>query len=320
MNSEDSNTLEDYFDVFWEKYFQESNEIPEDGRKLVHYTKFDTAKKIIRNNEIWFRNAIWMEDKKEITYGYDNMWEVFNSNDNKCLMSKLEDIYEGIGNEIKNWVKDRKNRENDRKNLVHQTFMFSLTLHEPSEHNLGRHSMWKTYGDVAIVLNNKFNLQQDIRGMSGSKVSYYRVDDFKTTINKFTEFVYDYSDALKKFQKDGRKGIIDLMKRMISYTAVYTKRPEYHKEKEWRCLINMSDNEHNHMKREIENLAEILQPVWKFKLNAIGGIENILDQIIIGSIEESYIKREVVIHLLKKANVKGAENMVKISDILSAKN
>ena len=44
------------------------DDIRSDGR-LVYYTRADTAKSIIENRAIWFRNVALMSDFSEISYG-----------------------------------------------------------------------------------------------------------------------------------------------------------------------------------------------------------------------------------------------------------
>ena len=57
------------FEIFCPGNMGKLSKIKSGNRKFAYYTSADTAKKIIQNEEIWFRNATVMNDFSEISYG-----------------------------------------------------------------------------------------------------------------------------------------------------------------------------------------------------------------------------------------------------------
>ena len=56
-------------DIFLPGHMDRLSEIKADNKKFAYYTTADTAVKIVKNQEVWLRNATVMNDFSEIAYG-----------------------------------------------------------------------------------------------------------------------------------------------------------------------------------------------------------------------------------------------------------
>lgn len=64
-------------------------------KRFVYYTFADTALKLLRKGELWFRNANVMNDFSEIAYGLDLMGKVFSSPDGERFRAAVDAIFPG---------------------------------------------------------------------------------------------------------------------------------------------------------------------------------------------------------------------------------
>lgn len=67
---------------------KERERIRNDGGRLVYYTTADVAFSILKNQEIWMRNAMTMTDYSEVEYGL------------QCLI----DVYKPVALQLPRWA------------------------------------------------------------------------------------------------------------------------------------------------------------------------------------------------------------------------
>ena len=113
-----------------------------DAKRFVYYTSADTAMKVLRNQELWFRNATVMNDFSEISYGLELIQAVFSGHEGKRFRDAVEDIFRGTVEKadklLSGWESDWRL----------ETYIACVSLHDPSEDKRGRLSMWRAYGDT----------------------------------------------------------------------------------------------------------------------------------------------------------------------------
>ncbi|MCY3627563.1 MAG: DUF2971 domain-containing protein [Gammaproteobacteria bacterium] len=289
------------------------DEILNDNPKFAYYTRAETAKQIVQKGEIWLRNASMMNDYSEISYGLAGIERVLKSQDGQKLLSRADKIYPGIASDINGMIQHIGY-------FRRETYITCLSIHNSCEDRTGRLSMWRAYGDVALVINEKpFVTDSDPFGIYSLPVQYYEQDDFDEEMYKLANYLNSIIDA-KEPQFGGRAAIHDSILNMIYFAGIGTKHPGFTEEREWRIYFTPPGKKHPLMSRQIKTIEGIVQPVWIMKLDPIHGIPdvdipNILERIIIGPTSYPEIMKESFIELLKKVGVNDAEDKVIMSDI-----
>jgi hypothetical protein len=104
--------------------------------RFVHYTLAENAMKIIRSRKLWMRNAKCMNDYMEVSHGHELLVQFFQDRDRKEMFFEA---LKPCGNEVAQtaiklfdlwWQK-----------LEFNTFISSISEHEPDEDSHGRLSM-----------------------------------------------------------------------------------------------------------------------------------------------------------------------------------
>ena len=67
-------------------------EFPTVAPLLVHYTSLENVEKILRNEEVWLSNPLYMNDLEEVRFGVNEGVDIF---------SISSDIRDALGSELK---------------------------------------------------------------------------------------------------------------------------------------------------------------------------------------------------------------------------
>ena len=304
-----------FFEVFCPGELERLNEIVA-GARLVYYTGAETAKSIIENREIWFRNAALMSDFSEISYGvnvlngamFGSVGERFRRIANGLFPDAIGSAEELLESRIPNWRLE--------------TYLSCWSLHHPSEDQNGRLSMWRAYGDVALVLRNRaFHAFGAESGMQSLPVNYFSLSDCEAQVEQVAENIRSNSASIRR---GGRRKFEEDLAYMAFLYAIRTKHPGFAEEKEWRVWFRPTDNPDPTavFKEKVAVIDGIPQRVWTLPLkNAprnglhdadVGGL---LDRIIIGPTAYPYVVATAFVKLLEGADVRGAGDRVVVSDI-----
>ena len=134
--------------IFRPGLLEEILAVEDEQKRFVHYTSADTAFKLLRNHELWFRNATVMNDFSEISYGLGLIRTVFPGPEGQRFRETIEDIspgtIEAADKLFSGWESD----------WQLETYLACVSIHKPEEDQRGRLSMWRAYGDTALVINN----------------------------------------------------------------------------------------------------------------------------------------------------------------------
>ena len=127
--------------------------ISRNGR-FVHYTSAENAINIIRNKEIWMRNARCMNDYMEVLHGHNTLVQYFQDN-NRANYHNLKTILKPLGENLTDEaIKLFDDWWND---IEYNTFITSISEHDLMENDHGKLSMWRAYGGskakAALILN-----------------------------------------------------------------------------------------------------------------------------------------------------------------------
>lgn len=203
-------------------------EFLDSGRMLVHYTKPDTAKKILNSRELWLCNARnpCMPDEEEIIFGRKCVQQFLNSNEAR-LHKALDSIEPGLSAALL----DVWNLEHEAH--LEKTYISCFTDHEANEH-VGSDHHWGNYGQVALFLDPAF-----MRDDPSNRLSLYLVkvnygkDTAERLLLEWLTAIEENCDFLKE---SARFPLLSLLRHQLFFVSVSTKGDNFSAEKEWRVI------------------------------------------------------------------------------------
>jgi hypothetical protein len=301
------------------------NRLQKNGTKFVHYTSSEAMLSIIRNQEVWLRNANCMNDISEIQHGFRLLKRFFApfSPDNPDLgqirfRSALDAVREGAAQDaldlFNGWMRA----------ISIGTYVFCLSEHPREEDITGRLSMWRGYGrgkvGVAAVLNREpFERDQEALRVYGSPVSYVSDEGFYQHLRDIAETIEANVDALRVLSD---QQIVGAVFNLLLFAVTCSKHPGFAEEREWRLVTVPEMHGPELLRSSVESVAGIPQKVFKIPLKnrpdkGIDGIEldELLYRIIIGPTDYPYQVAEAIVEELTKARVRDANSRVFVSDI-----
>ncbi len=302
------------FEIIFPDASQTLSEIKSANTKFAYYTTAETAMKIIRNKEVWLRNATVMNDFSEIGYGLTLARNGLAGPAGTKFYAAIESVFPDLKAEIET----RFHQSESYWRL--ETYLSCLSLHQSSEDQTGRLSMWRAYGDVAFIMNNTpFVAESYQLGAYSTPVHYLDQDGFDKHLLSFTEKISANINSLPKF---GRKELTVGVLNWIFLAAIGIKHPGFSEEREWRIYFHPTDDEHPVLTRRTEIVRGIPQPIWAIPLrhdpdNGLFGadIPSLLDRIIIGPTAYPFVSAGAFTQLLSEAGVEDAASKVVVSDI-----
>lgn len=304
--------------IFFPYAYERQSCVLSGGIRFVHYTNADAAMNILRSKEVWMRKSSCMVDFLEVQHGLTCLYKTYNQSEaGKVFKRALNDIYDGLVSDIEKlfnaWTPY----------FQTNTYLACVSEHNDSEDSFGRLSMWRAYSEttgVAFVMNSSpfFSPTQVLKAYT-SPVAYLSDQEFEAEFEKIANNIFDEKDFLKK--QDGQM-IINLVFNALKFAVLCTKHPGFMEEKEWRVVYSPSMEKSEHLKKEIQVVKGVPQPVYKIPLRDIPdegltGIEipSLIDRIIIGPSQYPQALQEAFCDLLYEAGVKDPQNTVVVSDI-----
>ena len=288
----------------------------ESETRLVYYTNAETAKSIVENKEIWFRNALLMNDFSEIQYGLKLMSDARSKPAGVRLRQTASELFPGVIEQSDFLL------EYLKPDWRLETYLSCWSLHDPAEDQTGRLSMWRAYGDVALVLRNQvFHAFGEQTGIESLPVNYFSLKDYEEHLEQVRRNICNNTESILK---GGKHKFEDDLSRMAFATAMRTKHPGFREEDEWRVWFRPTD-----MPDPMAVLAEkvvvidgVPQNVWVLPLRddpekglRQADMGSLLDRIILGPTAYPYVSARAFVALLEKAGVPDAANKVVVSDI-----
>lgn len=200
---------------------------------LAHYTSMEVLESIIRTNEIWFSNPLFMNDLEEIRFGILN--GVKAARESKSIQTALgtparHDLYvQALDHFFQEFDKDH----------VFDTYIFCASVHDPANSD-GVLSMWRGYGGegrgAALIFDtSKMNLVPPPTPLILAQVRYETVDHR----NQYLAALCDQTAALVSAAviPDNLIYVVahSLFDRMKLF-ALFTKHSGFLEEQEWRAV------------------------------------------------------------------------------------
>ena len=311
-------------DIIYERIKSRREILDKKNAQLAYYTNAATAFSIIKNKEIWMRNARCMNDWSEVQYGRDLLIstlrnEYFSTLLNNCL-SKFNPHLSSTLNEI---ILRQIN------NIFEQTYLTCLTEHHPGkyEDKIGRLSMWRAYGGnspVALVICKDKAISDDIDVEPEIfPVEYTTSEQFKSNLyNDITRI----GDQAEPIADENCKYVADQIFKILFFYMICSKHPGFHEEKEWRLTANRHVWQLNEGTKETPSGVEVIdgtpQRVFKFSIDNIlqsdGAnlrLDEIISHILIGPSENPRIVASALEAELARAGFSNPQDRIVVSGI-----
>lgn len=285
---------------------------------FAHYTSAETAFKIIKNQEVWFRNVSMLNDFSEVQYGMKFLKEYFMSDDGAKFISILNTISPETFDKISKRIGI------SEMHWRFETYIACLSLHDSNNEDInGRLSMWRAYGDTAIVINeNPLMKFTDAIKVFSFPVSYFTKSQFFGHLSNVLKSIEANQVYLRSIHPDR---LNELISSLFFRLCIGVKHPGFEEEKEWRVYYQPTmfpENPSKVMKEELECIGGIPQKIYKLQLMSSDDPEldvidfrNDLHKIIIGPTSYPGMIAKVFHQQLKHINVENSETKISISDI-----
>jgi hypothetical protein len=272
--------------VFLPYAFKIRENVRENGGRFSHYTSAENATNIVRSASIWMRNARCMNDYSEILHGHQQLVRIFNEGDYKeRFCNSLDAVHPKLGSDslslFDQWWS----------NLHLNTYICSISEHDASEDEHGRLSMWRAYGRVSgkAALIFKLPLHPGAAkalNLLVSPVAYFPFEEIQKEFNKVVDSINDNVSFLKSVPVEQVKSMAFYM---LVMSSVCLKHEGFKEEREWRVIYLPYVRPSDYIKKSIEIIDGIPQPIYKIPLinnpeaNLSGlSIADMVERIIIG--------------------------------------
>lgn len=301
-------------DIFVPGLMERIQRVQTEKQRFAYYTSADTAIKIIRLSELWLRNATAMNDFTEVSYGLEFVRSAIYDEDGEFFRSSVEDIFPGtiskVVEQLNGWVAD----------WQHETYLACISEHDESEDVNGRLSMWRAYGNTALVINSApMTNETDRSAVYSLPVFYLSSDGFWKRIKQITEKILIDRKYLIGL---GQDTLVAYIKHMFFITAIATKHPGFSEEREWRIYYRPNEKKGSIMKKLVAVVGGTPQIIYVLPLsndpeNGLNGadIPNLLDRVIIGPTQFPYISSMAFAHEIAAHGIENSFERIRVSDI-----
>lgn len=283
--------------------------------RFVHYTSAAAGLNIIKAKTLWVRSTTAMSDYSEVQHGNITLG---NHPSLKPLLEFMDAELNGVGSEARTlfqqWWSD----------IQLQTFLGSISEHDPSEDQHGRLSMWRAFARttarVAIVFRLPFTpgFAQPLRLLL-SPVAYFTTEELAAELKSVQDSIKNNLDFLRATD---RAVVVGFAFFMLMLGVVCLKHEGFKEEREWRIIYSPKRMESPVISSAIEVIDGVPQTVYKVPLDGGGqrGLEaldfpKIFDRVIIGPSQYPWVMKEAFIEVLKSAEIADADQRVFISGI-----
>lgn len=272
---------------------------------LAHYTSIHALEKIMRNEEIWFSNPLFMNDLQEIRFGIQHGIIAFD---------KLRAEVTGAAGTLDRFkliesAFMRYYREFDTNHALN-VYVFCLSEHCP-EDNDGRLSMWRAYGGngngAALVLKTDFlTAPKDDSPLLIGKVHYasneQRIAWLEDKIRIWCTIVQNSGMPDDKLYLAAHS-----IFSAIKLYALTSKHRGFNEEKEWRLIYLPERDPNGLMKGALDYVVGKLgvEPKLKFPIRPlplkspeVWTFEDILDRILLGPSLSDTLARMSIVRML----------------------
>lgn len=201
------------------------------------------------------------------------------------------------------------------------TFICCLSQHHPSEDDNGRLSMWRAYGDTALVIHKERILDEAMNiGVYSLLVNYWTESECEAELLKVANQIMENSNFLKD---KGDEFIEQGLYNFFLHFTIGTKHPGFSEERELRVYSNPYRSDiSDKIVRDFVDIDGVPQEVLKMPLidDPQNGfikldIPNLLYKLIVGPTQYPYAVGNAFANLLMGPDLASGYDKVNLSNI-----
>ena len=290
-----------------------------ENARFAYYTSSEVAISVIRNGQLWMRNATVMNDYREMQHGIDLI--IRHMNVNSALGGRFWDAIGQISADLRGRLITA--FDENIPNIANETYLTCISKHSEEEREFGRLSMWRAYGGaggVAIILNTEvFSKATDALGVFSLPVRYFTDSEATSHFNELALAIYSSVEDLKSHDEDT---VFDFFHALFVDYCIVLKHPGFREEKEWRIFHQPNDKYTHPPLAQVEVINGIAQKVHKINLENTCDIgvpsmdkRELIDHILIGPCQYPWAMYQAFVKELGDAGFTNPEVRVKTSNI-----
>jgi hypothetical protein len=287
---------------------------------LAHYTSIGALEAIMRGNEVWLSNPLFMNDIDEVRFGINvgaNLFltsvEIESACGNKARFELLKNAF--------NFYHDRFANEH-----VLDTYVFCLAEHDKDDDD-GLLSMWRGYGGsgsgAAIVFDSSKLAVRETSPLVVAKVEYGSKDERTKWLQQLvTQFAQILTGSAIPDDKLHLASHVFIER--LKLFAVFSKDRGFREEREWRVAY-MRDRDGKKLLDPMFGYwigPRGVEPKLKFKVEHIPDVtaddfslSKLVDRIILGPSLSSPLARPTVLKMLDTLGRSEFKDRIKTSTI-----
>lgn len=304
-------------EVFFPFATKKIAELKQKQSRLVHYTSAEAAVSILRNRNVWMRNATTMNDFMEVEHGFECLNKAYKGEAGTIFKMVLDKHFPGSAKELEArfnaWLPGFRT----------DTYMTCVSEHLDSEDIYGRLSMWRAYGGntgVALVLNSKpFYSETNVLKAYSSPVAYLDSDGFSQHFLCVAKAMETEQLLIAGL---GKEAVFAYAFQMLRFAVLCTKHPGFQEELEWRVLYSPTMEKSKVIQEDVVVVSGTPQKIYKIPIQdyAAEGLKGmtvaeLIDRIIIGPTQFPNAMYQAFCALLVENGVGNPESRVVVSDI-----
>ena len=201
--------------------------------RFVHYTSAESAQKILNTGEVYLRNSRAMNDFSEVQHGAFCLDHAWQAEEGQRLQRLLGEIQPDLATVL------AQNFQSIVEGIGTETYLISISQHEPDDDAFGKLSMWRAYAPrngVALVFNSgPFVNDSDALGAYTTPVAYCTAVEFVTHFKEVVDNIEANLDQLKKL---GGAFVHEWLVWAFQGAMQATKHPAFKEEQEWRVVYS----------------------------------------------------------------------------------
>jgi Protein of unknown function (DUF2971) len=271
---------------------------------LAHYTSIDVLEKIMKTDEIWFSNPLFMNDLEEVRFGLQQGARLFLQSEAVTQACRTP----SRANRIKNAFSHYYNQFDQEH--AFDTYVFCLSEHDPANTD-GLLSMWRGYGGqgngAALVFNTNFVTRTENTPLILTRVYYQSADKrIEWLNNKLTKWCEILTSA--SIPDDKLHVAAYLFFYVIKFFALKSKHNGFLEEREWRIIYMPERDPQGVWKDKFKQHYLIgtrgVEPKLIYKIAPLDASQTwtfatILDKIILGPTLSSWLARRSIERMLE---------------------
>lgn len=229
-----SSDYDTYLQPIWSDYLPASQRFPEYRPLIAHYCSIATLEAIVKHEQFWFSNPLYMNDYEELVFGLNNGRERLLENISVRNAFRTPQRYDSFCDQFLRIY------EQFDKGLLFDIYIACFAQHDPAD-NDGLLSMWRGYGangsGAALVFNTTVLPNVPGSPLRVDSVTYGTTTERLAWIDQILESFAGLVAAREIPEDDFRICASALFERFLMFSA-FTKHAGFREEKEWRVVYS----------------------------------------------------------------------------------